>query len=208
MKHLHFISVMSGAFVGLLSAILGSWSLALETLGIVMLLDYATGLILAGIFHKSPKSRGGALESKAAFKGLVRKVGIIIFVIAFHQLDRLTGKTFFRDGVAWAFFVEEFISVVENLGLMDLPMPKFVLQAVEWLRTKSNSLTIPGTDKPPDEEDSPQIAGATEADGASWTPPPTEDGTRGVIILPAEDPEDISGLKIEEVFGVDQGEDA
>lgn len=150
----HYICAMSGIMAGILSAILGGWTLALETLGIIMVLDYATGLIVAGVFHASPKSKGGALESKAAFKGLIRKMGIIVFVIAFHQLDRLTGKSFFRDGAAWAFFAEEFISVVENLGLMGLPMPKFVVKAVEWLRNKSDAIAeaIPA-EKPPDEGD-------------------------------------------------------
>lgn len=144
---------LMGVAAAVISAIVGSWSLALETLGIVMLLDYATGLIVAGVFHASPKSAGGALESKAAFKGLIRKVGIVVIVIAFHQLDRLTGKTFFRDGAAWAFFVEEFLSVIENLGLMGLPMPKFVIKAVEWLRNKGDALADAIPDgKPPDGE--------------------------------------------------------
>ena len=51
-----------------------------------------------------------------------------------------TGKTFFRDGACWAFFIEEFISVIENLGLMGLPMPSFVIKSVEWLRKKGESL--------------------------------------------------------------------
>ena len=133
-------------------------------LGIVMLLDYATGLIVAGVFHASPKSAGGALESKAAFKGLIRKVGIVVIVIAFHQLDRLTGKTFFRDGAAWAFFVEEFLSVIENLGLMGLPMPKFVIKAVEWLRNKSDALADAIPDgKPPDGDPAPTETGETDS---------------------------------------------
>ena len=144
--------IVLGVLAGVVSAIVGSWSMALETLAIIMVLDYVTGLIVAGVFHASPKSAGGTLESKAAFKGLLRKVGIIIIVIAFHQLDRLTGKTFFRDGACWAFFVEEFLSVIENLGLMGLPMPKFVIKSVEWLRKKGESLAdvIP-EEKPPDE---------------------------------------------------------
>lgn len=140
-----------GILAGVVSAIFGSWTLALETLAIIMVMDYATGLICAGVFHASPKSEGGALESKAAFKGLLRKVGIVLIVVAFHQLDRLTGKSFFRDGAAWAFFVEEFISVIENLGLMGVPLPKFIIKSVEWLRKKSDTLadTIPD-DKPAD----------------------------------------------------------
>ena len=140
-----------GILAGVCSALLGGWTVALETLGIIMLLDYATGLIVAGVFHKSPKSAGGTLESKAAFKGLLRKVGIIFIVVAFHQLDRLTGKSFWRDSAAWAFFIVEFISVVENIGLMGVPLPKVVTAAMEWLRNKSDDLAaaIPAG-KPPD----------------------------------------------------------
>ena len=139
-KRTVLLGTASGILAGIVSALIGGWTLALETLAIIIVLDYATGLIVAGVFHASPKSAGGALESKAAFKGLLRKVGIIIIVIAFHQLDRLTGKTFFRDGACWAFFIEEFISVIENLGLMGLPMPSFVIKSVEWLRKKGESL--------------------------------------------------------------------
>lgn len=104
-----------------------------------MLLDYLTGLVVAGVFHKSPKSEGGALESKAAFKGLIKKALIIVIVVAFHQADKLTGKGFFRDGACWAFFIAELISVVENVGLV-YPLPSFIRRALEWLRKKGEHL--------------------------------------------------------------------
>jgi toxin secretion/phage lysis holin len=142
-----------GTFGGVISAILGPWGIALEALAILMALDYLTGLILAGVFHASPKSKGGTLESRAALKGLLRKCGIIIIVVALHQADRLTGKAFLRDGAAFAFCVEEILSLVENLGAMGVPMPGFVRKALEWLHDKSDSLTnmIPTkADQPPD----------------------------------------------------------
>lgn len=129
----------SGVLGGIVSAIIGGWDLALETLAIIMALDYVTGLIVAGVFHKSPKSEGGALESKAAFKGLCKKAMIIVIVVAFHQADRLTGKTFFRDGACWAFFIAEFISVVENVGLV-YPLPKFITKCLDWFREKGEKL--------------------------------------------------------------------
>lgn len=133
------ISTASGVLAGVLSALIGSWSLALETLGIIMILDYITGLIVAGVFHKSPKSEGGALDSKAAFKGLVKKALIVIIVVAFHQGDKLTGKSFFRDGACWAFFTAELLSVIENVGLV-YPLPSFVVKALDWFRGKSDTL--------------------------------------------------------------------
>lgn len=132
-------SAFSGVAAGIISALIGGWDLALETLAIVMLLDYCTGLIVAGVFHKSPKSEGGALESKAAFKGLVKKALIIVIVVAFHQADKLTGKSFFRDGACWAFFIAELISVVENVGLV-YPLPSFIRRAMEWPRKKGEHL--------------------------------------------------------------------
>ncbi len=144
-------SAFSGVAAGIISALIGGWDLALETLAIVMALDYVTGLIVAGVFHKSPKSEGGALDSKAAFKGLCKKALILIFVVAFHQADRLTGKSFFRDGCCWAFFIAEFISVTENIGLV-MPLPSFVTKCLDWFREKGENLgdEIKQHDKPPD----------------------------------------------------------
>lgn len=143
------ISAISGVIAGIGSAVIGSWGAALETLCIVMLLDYITGLIVAGIFHKSPKSPGGALESKAAWKGIMRKMLVIIMVVAFHQLDKLTGKTFFRDGACWALFTVESISIVENVGLV-YPLPAFFTKAIDWLKNKSDSMAEIRDEKPPD----------------------------------------------------------
>lgn len=133
------VSTAAGVLGGIVSALIGGWDLALETLAIVMALDYVTGLIVAGVFHKSPKSEGGALDSKAAFKGLVKKALIIIIVVAFHQADKLTGKSFFRDGACWAFFIAELISVVENVGLV-YPLPTFIMKALDWFRDKGEKL--------------------------------------------------------------------
>ena len=133
------LSAASGVLGGIVSALIGGWDLALETLAVIMLLDYVTGLIVAGVFHKSPKSAGGALESKAAFKGLMKKALIVIIVVAFHQADKLTGKSFFRDGACWAFFIAELISVVENVGLV-YPLPSFVQKALDWFRQKGNEI--------------------------------------------------------------------
>ena len=142
-----------GVVAGLVSALTGGWDTAMETLCIAMLLDYASGLIVAGVFHKSPKSAGGALESKAALKGLLRKVLVIMAVVAFHQLDRLTGQSYFRDGAAWAFFSVEVISIIENVGLI-YPLPKFVTKAIDWLRNKSDVLAdaIPDGDTDTDRD--------------------------------------------------------
>ena len=51
---------------------LGGWDTALQTLVILMAIDYLTGLLCALIWRKSPKTESGAFESKASIKGLIR----------------------------------------------------------------------------------------------------------------------------------------
>lgn len=133
----------SGVAAGAAFSLVGGWDLALETLCIVMGLDYITGLLVAGFFGRSPKSPGGALESRAAFKGLCKKALVLVIVIAFHQADRITGKSFFRDGACWAFFLSEMISITENVGLI-YPLPKFIQRAVDWFVLQGKG---EGTDK-------------------------------------------------------------
>lgn len=203
----HIISIASGIVGGIVAALFGGWQWVLTALMILMCLDYVSGLVVAGVFHNSPKSPNGGLESHAGLKGLIRKIFILALVAVAHIADRLLGTTFFRDAAAIAFCANEIISILENAGLMGIKIPKVFRKAIDVLRSKAKE-TEEQEEKPPDKEDSSQIAGATEDTGASWTPPPTEYGTRGVIILQEEDPEDLSGLELEEVFGVDQGEDA
>lgn len=170
MNIMHAKIAILGVLAGVVSAIVGSWTIAIESLCILMGMDYATGLILAAVFHSSPKSKNGALESRAAFKGLIRKCGIIVIVIAFHQADRITGKSFLRDGAAFAFCIEEIISLIENLGAMGVPMPAFVTKAIEWLRGKDKNLEIPEMTKKPPSPEGQQIAGATMRETDSSTP--------------------------------------
>lgn len=56
-----------------IAALFGGWDAALVTLVIFMAVDYITGLLVAGVFHRSGKSESGALESHAGWKGLLKK---------------------------------------------------------------------------------------------------------------------------------------
>ena len=67
-----FITVI-GCIGGVISTALGGWDAGLIALIIFMGIDYATGILLAAVFKKSKKSKTGALESNAGFKGLLKK---------------------------------------------------------------------------------------------------------------------------------------
>ena len=134
MKNLVCISIgMVGAAV---STMLGGWSEALTTLLICMVIDYITGLVVAGVFHNSPKTATGALESNAGLKGLFRKAVMLLFVLIGHRLDVAVGTTYIRDAVCIAFISNEVISLVENAGLMGVPIPEVITNAIDVLKNK------------------------------------------------------------------------
>ena len=132
------ILTIIGTIGGIISYAFGGWDTALTTLIVFMAIDYITGLIVAGVFHKSPKTKSGALESKAGWKGLCRKGTTILIVLIACRLDLIIGTSFVRDAVIIAYIVNETISIVENAGLMGIPIPGVITRAIEVLKKKGD----------------------------------------------------------------------
>lgn len=126
-----------GAVGGAIAALFGGWSSAMATLLIFMAIDYITGMIVAGVFHRSAKSDTGALESRAGWKGLCKKCMTLLFVLIAHRLDLAIGVSYMRDAVVIGFVANELISITENAGLMGIPLPKVITKAIDILKGKS-----------------------------------------------------------------------
>lgn len=133
-----------GVVGGFVAMAFGGWSDALITLIVFMALDYVTGLIVAGIFKKSKKSENGALESRAGFKGLCRKGVALMIVLVAVRLDIIMHTTYIKDAVIIAFVANESISIIENAGLMGIPIPSVIAKAIDVLRKDSDSVKSEG----------------------------------------------------------------
>ena len=120
-----------------IASFFGGFDAALITLLIFMGVDYATGLIVAGVFHKSEKTENGALESRAGWKGLCRKGVSLLVVLVACRLDMIMGSNFIRDATVIAFIANETISIIENAGLMGVPIPSVITKAIEVWKKKS-----------------------------------------------------------------------
>lgn len=125
-----------GAVGGFVASLFGGWSASLTTLLIFMDIDYISGLVVAGVFHASTKTETGALESRAGFKGLIKKLMTLLFVLIGYRLDIAVGTTYIKDAVCIAFMANELISIVENAGLMGLPVPSVISNAIDILKKK------------------------------------------------------------------------
>ncbi len=126
---------MVGSFI---TSLFGGFDSALVTLLIFMTLDYISGIIVAGVFKKSQKTANGALESGAGWKGLCRKGMTLVIVLIAVRLDIVIGTTYIRDAVCIAFIANETISIVENAGLMGVPIPAAITKAIEVLKDKTD----------------------------------------------------------------------
>ncbi len=132
-----WICAAAGVIGAAVAAAFGGWTTAMVTLMIFMGVDYLTGLIVAGTFHKSEKTEHGGLESRAGWKGLVRKGVTLLVVLVAYRMDLLLGVSYIKDAVIIAFCANEVLSIIENAALMGIVIPKPLQKAIELLRAKS-----------------------------------------------------------------------
>jgi toxin secretion/phage lysis holin len=125
-----------GVVGGFIASLFGGWDTGLITLIIFMAIDYVSGIVVAGVFHNSKKTDTGTLESRAGWKGLCRKCMTLLFVLIAYRLDLVIGSNYIRDAVIIGFIANETISIVENAGLMGLPLPETITKAIDVLTSK------------------------------------------------------------------------
>lgn len=134
----NMICTSIGVMGSIVASFFGGWTASLTTLLIFMAIDYVSGLVVAGVFHNSPKTETGTLESRAGLKGLIRKFYMLLFVLIGHRLDVAVGTTYIRDAVCIAFMANELLSIVENAGLMGLPIPAVITNSIDILKKKTS----------------------------------------------------------------------
>ena len=133
----NILCTVFGVIGAAISNLFGGWDAALTTLIIFMAIDYVSGVIVAGVFHKSSKSDTGGLNSHIGWQGICRKGITLAIVLIACRLDLLIGTSYIKDAVIIAFCANELISIVENAGLMGLPIPNVIIKAIDVLKEKS-----------------------------------------------------------------------
>lgn len=122
-----------GFAAGMLSWVVGGFDTPVLALVLCMGVDYVTGLMVAGIFHASPKTKGGGLDSRVGWKGLARKFVTLLIVVVANLADVLLELHYIRDAVIVGFCVNECLSILENAGFMGIRIPKVLMAALEKL---------------------------------------------------------------------------
>ena len=132
----HGICAALGMLGSLIAGAFGGWDGAFITLLIFMAVDYISGLAVALVFRKSPKTKSGGGSSSVGWKGLCRKGMVLLIVLVAYRLDLILGVNYIRDTVMIGFIANETISITENAGLMGVPLPRVIQRAIDILNDK------------------------------------------------------------------------
>lgn len=94
------------------------WDTTIEALLWLMVIDYVSGVLAAYINpHLS-------LSSQRGFRGICKKLLIILLVVVAHLADRVIGQALVQTVVVWFFIGNEGLSVIENAAKAGVPIPQ------------------------------------------------------------------------------------
>ena len=129
MKEL-FCSILAGIGTGLVY-LWGGFDVAMQCLLIAIALDYVSGIIKAFVLKQ--------LSSSVGFKGIIKKVSVLVIVALAVLIDRVTGESgAIRTLVIYYFVANEGLSIIENVGLAGLPIPKSIKEALKALKKQGD----------------------------------------------------------------------
>lgn len=123
-----FIQTITAAICGIVGFLYGKTDGLIYALLAFLILDYVTGVIVACI-NKN-------LSSEAGFKGIAKKVVILLVVAVGNIVDIyvLGGGTVCRSTVIGFYLANEGISIIENAGNLGIPLPKKLISVLEQLK--------------------------------------------------------------------------
>ena len=121
-----WIKLAAGAIAGLLSYLFGGLDMLFTALLVCIAVDYITG-VLAALYEKR-------LNSEVGFRGILKKVVILLIVVLAQMIGTAAGIEEVRDLVVGFYIANEGISVLENAGRMNVPVCKNFTKYLEQLR--------------------------------------------------------------------------
>ena len=116
-------SIIATTFVWLVGGI----DIALSCLLVAIIIDYISGII------KAYETK--TLSSAIGFRGILKKVGILLIVMLAVLVDRITiDNGGVRTLVIYYFVANEGLSILENLAQAGLPIPKSLKNALKVIK--------------------------------------------------------------------------
>ena len=126
---IHLINDIASVILTTTVYLLGGFDIALQSLLIVMVIDYLTG-IASAIYNKN-------LSSKIGLKGILKKFSYLCVVALSVVIDNLTGQNgLIRTLVIYFFVANDGLSIIENMAEMNIKLPQKLIDALEQIKKK------------------------------------------------------------------------
>lgn len=109
------------------------WNDAMEALLVMMVIDYVTGIMAAYI------NPGYKLDSRVGFKGICKKIMILLLIVLSHELEKATGIPAIESVVNWFFIGNEGLSIIENSAKAGIPIPEKLRDTLEQLSSEKGA---------------------------------------------------------------------
>ncbi|MBQ1777920.1 MAG: phage holin family protein [Acidaminococcaceae bacterium] len=138
------IQAAFSAALAMLTAYFGIVAVPITVLVVAMAIDYGTGMAAAW--------KQSELSSKRGIIGIVKKIGYLALVCVGMLVDWLIycGLQAVNVNIGYTFFfgvlvtiwliINELISILENLGTIGVPLPKFLLTIVKKLKVTAENV--------------------------------------------------------------------
>ena len=127
------VQIEWGVVVSILGTIMSyllGWNGVLEALLCAMVLDYLSGLLAAYI---NPHMK---LDSRRGFRGIGKKIMILLLVSLAHFADYATGQNIVQTIAVWFFLGNEGLSILENAANAGVPVPEKLKKTLEQLKSE------------------------------------------------------------------------
>lgn len=109
--------------------LVGGFDIAIQSLLIVIVIDYLTG-IASAIYNKN-------LSSRIGLKGIIKKFCYLLVVALSVVIDNLLGQSgLIRNLVIYFFVANDGLSIIENMAKMNVKLPKKLIDSLEQLKEK------------------------------------------------------------------------
>ena len=122
--------------IGVITMLIGGWSLALQILLVLMCVDIISGII------KSLKNN--SYSSRQFRQGLFVKSGFFAVLILCYQVDLLlsNGVPVIRNICVLFYIAIEGSSIIENLGAMGVPIPTILVKKFQVLKEQAEQESV------------------------------------------------------------------
>lgn len=123
----------------LISTVVGSWLPLMTTFLVLQTVDIVSGVLATG-------KENNDISSKRFYEGLKKKGGMWLLIIVANQIDRFAfgSSPVVKTVVVSYLIANEGLSILENLGIMGIKIPKSIAKFLEKLRDENENTDLKG----------------------------------------------------------------